>query len=61
MLLCALSTVLTPRSGQRGISVHWTTPRRSLHLDKDSLSASQNLFAARAWQLIWKVAHGLRE
>ena len=43
--------------GQTGISVHWPTPSSSLPLDKDSLSASQNLFAARAWQLIWEEAH----
>lgn len=53
-------TVLDAR-GQTGISVRWPTPSRSLHLDKDSLSASQNLFATRAWPLIWEEAHTLRE
>lgn len=54
-LTCSLDIL-----GQTGISVHWPTPSCSLCLDKDPLSASQNLFATGAWQLIWEEAHTLK-
>lgn len=55
----AFSTYSLEARVQTGISVHWPTP--SLHLDKDFLFASQNLFATRAWQLMWEEARTLRE
>lgn len=40
------------RTSAKQTSVHWPSPSCNLHLDKDSLSTSQNLFASRARQLI---------